>query len=104
MKKKEFWMVHPGGFLLREYLQPMGIELKDVENEVGLPVSLLEDFTQEKMSVTPEIAIGLADFFNVEPEFWMGLQSQHDLRAAGYVRKIPVVPSIINKYLGSSLK
>ncbi|HEX9576620.1 MAG TPA: HigA family addiction module antitoxin [Myxococcales bacterium] len=70
---------HPGDILFAEFLEPMGISQQALADQLGVPIQRINTLVNGKRGVTPETAILLARFFETSPEFWMNLQTQHDL-------------------------
>ena len=70
---------HPGEVLFAEFLEPMGLSQQTLADRLGVPIQRINTLVNGKRGVTPETAILLARFFETSPEFWMNLQTQHDL-------------------------
>jgi len=74
--------VHPGEVLLEEFLVPMAISQTQLARDMGVPVQRINTLVSGKRGVTPETAILLSMVLKTSPEFWMNLQSAHDLAVA----------------------
>ena len=59
---------HPGIILLKEFLKPLKVAQKALAIHLGISTQ-----------VTPQTAWLLSESFNTSPEFWLNLQSIHDL-------------------------
>ena len=70
---------HPGVILKEEYLDPMGISQVAFAQHLGVPVQRINDLIRGKRGVTSETAWLLAQALNTTPEFWINLQTAHDL-------------------------
>jgi addiction module HigA family antidote len=70
---------HPGIILLEEFLQPMNITQETLATYLNISIKQINEITQEKDKITPEIAWLLAQAFNTTPQFWMNLQTNYDL-------------------------
>lgn len=84
---------HPGTILLEEYLKPLGIPQVAFAAHLGVPVQRINELIRGKRGVTAETAWMLAQALGTTPQFWLNLQSSHDLalaRPKRAVRKIPV--------------
>lgn len=82
---------HPGEVLLEEFLEPMGLTQVELAEHLGVPVQRVNELIRGKRGVTPETAWLLAEAFETTPQFWLSLQSNHDLarhRPARTVRAI----------------
>lgn len=72
---------HPGIILLKEFLEPMELTQKSLAEHVGVPIQRVNEIVRGKRGITPETAWLLSEAFNTSPEFWLNLQSIHDLSA-----------------------
>ena len=70
----------PGGILLREFLEPMGISQAELSRSTGIPASRITEIVKGRRAISAETALALGIFFNMEAQFWMNLQSHYDLR------------------------
>jgi addiction module HigA family antidote len=70
---------HPGEVLLTEFLEPLGISQVDLAAHIGVPVQRVNEIVRGRRGVSPESAWLLADALGTTPEFWVNLQSAHDL-------------------------
>ena len=70
---------HPGEMLLQEFLEPLGLTQAQLARELGIQLNRVNELVRGKRGVTPETAILLSNFFKNSPEFWMNLQTAHDL-------------------------
>ena len=72
---------HPGIILLKEFLEPLELTQKALAIHVGIPVQRVNEIVRGKRGVTPETAWLLSAALRTTPEFWVNLQSIHDLSA-----------------------
>ena len=70
---------HPGEMLLEEFLKPLEIGQSDFAARLGISSASLNEIIRGKRSVTPEIALRLAQVLGVSADFWLGLQQDWDL-------------------------
>lgn len=82
MKKEKLHPVHPGEVLLEEFLKPMGLSQNRLAISISVPARRINEIVHEKRKITADTALRLARFFGTSPEFWLGLQSQHDIDVA----------------------
>lgn len=73
---------HPGKILLKEFLEPMGQTQRALAMHLGIPMQRVNEIVRGKRGVSPETAWLLSDALNTSPEFWLNLQSAHDLSAS----------------------
>ena len=88
--------IHPGEVLKEEFLEPMGISVYRVSKETGLSQTRLSQVIKGKRRMSAETAVKLGKFFDMEPEFWMNLQSMYDIEEARkqYKKDIESIQSI----------
>jgi len=79
---------HPGEILLHEFLEPAGISQVALAAHVGISVQRVNEVVRGKRGITSETAWLLSGAFGTTPEFWINLQSQHDLAKSRPVRSI----------------
>ena len=70
---------HPGEMLVEEFLTPMGIKESDLAEFIHVPVQRINEIITDQESITPSIALRLAKYFEMSPDFWMNLQLRWDL-------------------------
>jgi addiction module HigA family antidote len=73
---------HPGEILLEEFLTPMSMTQTQLAKAMGVPIQRINTLVSGKRGVTPETAILLSIVLKTSPEFWMNLQTGHDLAIA----------------------
>ena len=71
--------VHPGEVLAEEFLAPLGVSQVALAAHLGIPVQRVNEIVRGKRGVTPGTAWLLAQALGTSPEFWVGLQTAHDL-------------------------
>ncbi len=70
---------HPGEMLLVEFLAPIGVTQVDFARHLGIPAQRINEIVKGKRGVTPETAWLLSQALGTSPEFWLNLQTAHDL-------------------------
>jgi antitoxin HigA-1 len=73
---------HPGETLREDFLAPLEKTPEWLAEGLRLPLSEVVDLLEGRHPVTAEIALRLNRFLGCTPDFWLGLQASHDLRAA----------------------
>jgi addiction module HigA family antidote len=73
---------HPGEVLSEEFLDPLGMSLNALALALRVPATRIGAIVKGERSVTADTALRLARFFGTSPEFWMNLQTMHDLTKA----------------------
>jgi len=82
MRKKKLDAIHPGKVLLEEFLKPMGLSSNRLALDIGVPASHIHEIVSAKRCITADIALRLARYFDMSPQFWLGLQMDYDLDLA----------------------
>jgi len=82
MKKKMLEPVHPGEILLEEFLKPLHMSQNELARRLGVPPRRVNEIVLGKRAVTADTALRLARFFNMSPQFWLGLQMDYELDVA----------------------
>jgi addiction module HigA family antidote len=74
--------IHPGEILREEFLGPLGLSPYAVAAACRVPRTRIERLAREETPVTADTALRLGRFFGTGPEFWLNLQTAHDLVTA----------------------
>ena len=74
--------LHPGEMLREEFMKPLGLSSNALAMELRVPVTRITEILRERRGITADTALRLARYFNMMPEFWMGLQMDFDLESA----------------------
>jgi antitoxin HigA-1 len=81
---------HPGTILQEEFLEPMKLTQAELARALQIPLNRINEMVRGKRGITPQSALLLAGYFGNSPEFWMNLQTAHDLTwAREEMRKKP---------------
>ena len=71
-------IAHPGRLLGCE-LEARGLSANRLALDLGVPFGRITDILNGRRGVTAEVALRLGRFLGNGPQFWLELQSQHDL-------------------------
>ena len=82
---------HPGEILLEEFLVPMGLTQVAFARHLSVPTQRINELVKGKRGVTSQTAWLLAQALGTTPQFWMNLQSAHDLAKARPKRDIGTI-------------
>ena len=80
---------HPGEILHEQFLEPLGLTQVALAEHLGVPVQRIRQIIRGKRGVTPETAWLLSQAFDTTPEFWISLQTNHDLALSRPSKAIP---------------
>jgi antitoxin HigA-1 len=73
---------HPGRVLLAEFLEPLQLTQAEFARALHIPINRVNELVRGKRGITPKSALLFAEYFRNSPEFWMNLQTAHDLSGA----------------------
>ncbi len=82
MSRGKLTPTHPGEVLLEEFLKPMGLSQNRLALELGVPARRINAIVSKKRRITADTALRLARYFNMSPQFWLGLQMDYELDIA----------------------
>ena len=75
-------LIHPGEILQEEFLEPLGISQTRLALDLHVPASRINAIVRGKRSITADTALRLGQYFKMEPQFWLNLQTNYDLGVA----------------------
>jgi addiction module HigA family antidote len=70
--------VHPGRLLKRE-LGSRRLSANHLALDLGVPSGRITDILNGRRSITADTAVRLGRYFGNSAQFWLDLQSQHDI-------------------------
>ncbi len=79
---------HPGEVLLEEFLRPLGISQVRLARHLGVPNQRVNEIVRGRRGITPETAWLLGQALGTTPEFWVNLQTAHDLASTRPPRRL----------------
>lgn len=74
--------IHPGEILSEEFLKPMALSQNRLALGIGVSPRRINEIVLEKRGITADTALRLARYFNMSPQFWLGLQMDYELDLA----------------------
>lgn len=74
--------VHPGRILKSEFMTPFGLTAKALADAIGVPPGRISAILRGERGITAQTALRLARHLCTTEEFWLRLQSAHELEAA----------------------
>ena len=70
--------VHPG-VILRDAIRELGISRSEFARQIDVPPNRISQIIAGKRCVTGDTALRLGHWFDIDPQFWLNLQTQYDL-------------------------
>lgn len=74
--------VPPGAVLREEFMAPHALSARALARDLGVPPNRVTKILNGERAVTAATALLLARRFGTSAEFWMNLQTAHDLELA----------------------
>ena len=70
---------HPGGFVLRQCIEPLGLSITAAAAALGVTRTTLSELVNGKRGISPEMAVRLSKVFGGTEEGWLVQQAQYEL-------------------------
>jgi len=70
---------HPGPFVLRQCIEPLGLSITGAAAALGVTRTTLSELVNGRRAISPEMAVRLAKVFGGSAESWLIQQAQYDL-------------------------
>jgi addiction module HigA family antidote len=85
--------IHPGEFLADE-LSELGFTPTELARQINVPPNRVTQSIHGRRGITGDTALRLGHWFGTSAQFWLNLQSAHDIRVAEQkagkvIRKLP---------------
>ena len=73
--------IHPGEILADE-LEEIAVSPTELARQIRVPANRITQIVQGKRAVTGDTALRLGHWFGTSAQFWLNLQTAHDIRVA----------------------
>ena len=70
---------HPGGVVLRQCIQPLGLTITDAASALGVTRTTLSELVNGKRGISPEMAVRLSKVFGGNAASWLTQQAYYEL-------------------------
>ena len=70
----------PGEILQEDFMEPMGLSINKLARDLVVPPNRISGIVNGKRAINTDTALRLQRYFKIEAQFWLNLQSEHDLR------------------------
>jgi addiction module HigA family antidote len=89
--------IHPGE-ILKDELAELGVTPTELARQIAVPANRMTQIIQGKRAITGDTALRLGHWFEMQPQFWLNLQTAYDLRLAAEhngdtLKKLPTKPA-----------
>jgi addiction module HigA family antidote len=71
--------IHPGEVLLEDFIRPLGVTQHRVAVDINVPPRRINEIVHGHRRVTADTALRLGRYFGTTAQFWINLQTRHDL-------------------------
>jgi addiction module HigA family antidote len=71
--------ITPGQVLREDFVEPLGLTQGKVAEALGVDRTTINEIMNDRRSITPDMALRLAQSTDTSPEYWMQLQLAVDL-------------------------
>lgn len=79
---EEIPLINPATELLAELVDESGKTQIDIAGDLGIAPSLFNDILKGRRRITAETALRFGRYFGNRPQYWLNLQTSHELRLA----------------------
>ena len=73
---------HPGTILKEEFMAPLGLTANALSLALRVPANRIGAIVKGERAVSADTALRLARYFGTTAQFWLNLQTAHDLSVA----------------------
>ena len=73
-------IVTPGEILKKEFMEPLGLDVQNLAQEMGIPSETLLGILNGRDGITAQVAECLAGKFQNSSQFWLNLQKNYENR------------------------
>jgi addiction module HigA family antidote len=74
--------VTPGEMLKEEFLEEYGLSQNQLARAIGISPNRIAEIVNNRRRITADTALRLSLYFGNTAEFWLKLQTHHDLKIA----------------------
>lgn len=85
---------HPGLLLAEDVLPALGLTVKDTAAHLGISRQTLHRVLAGSAAVSPAMAVRLGKLFGTGAQFWLNMQSAHDLWHANRNVDVSRIPTL----------
>ncbi len=86
--------IHPGEILLEDFMKPLGISARQLAADIDVSPSRISELVHGNRPITADTALRLGLFFNMDPRFWLNLQTEYDMRVASRTTQAQIAPRV----------
>jgi len=72
--------IHPGEILEEDFLKPLNITAYRLAKETHIPPTRISQILKQRRRISADTALRFSKYFGNSPDFWLGIQTEYDLR------------------------
>jgi addiction module HigA family antidote len=92
--KRNMKPAHPGAILREDILKKMNLAITKAAESLQVSRKQLSEIVNETARISADMDLRLEQGFGVDAQFWLDMQSKHDLWKIKNSRKIPIIHRI----------
>lgn len=77
--KPKIQSIHPGEILFEEFMAPLELSQNRLAIAIDVPPRRINEIVHGKRSISANTALRLSRYFGTSEQFWINLQSRHDI-------------------------
>jgi len=81
---------HAGRILLRDFIQPNGLNANVVARACGVAPARVYAICEGRHGISPDIAVRLGRFFGVDPHWWLERQAHFDVNRVCTSKRVQI--------------
>ena len=70
---------HPGGVVLRQCIEPLGLTITQAATALGVSRTALSELVNGRRGISPEMAVRISQVFGGSPQSWLSQQAHYEL-------------------------
>ena len=74
--------IHPGETIREDILKPLDMSVNQLAKALSVDAARLNEIVRGRRGITADTALRLSRYLGTSAEFWLGLQTDYDLRVA----------------------
>ncbi len=82
METRKIAPLHPGEVLQEEFLKPLGLSQNKLALALHVPARRINEIVLGRRGISADTSLRLARYFDMSPQFWLGLQMDFELDMA----------------------
>jgi antitoxin HigA-1 len=86
---------HPGEMLLKEFLEPLGVQQTEFAKHLGWSYVRLNELINGKRGVSADSALALSEALGTTPDFWLRLNDKYEVwKALKRHKKVEILQAV----------